>query len=296
MAIRVFVSHSAADENLASALVNCIFSCMMLEDHEVRCTSVPGHKLPIGGETAATLRDELGESSVVIGLLTRNALTSSWVLFELGATWGARKKIQPILCGDISYSDLPGPLSGNHAARLSEKNDLSQFIDELSHTIGAKKRSAAKIESSISKLIEADEEHSKVSLKAVSVEKVKSNNKIPEPTISGMKYSELKNILKSQKLNVPGALADKDEDFETTVFELFIANATIFSDGIQSNHESGSPGDFLYQKVGLQLVPYDLVKFEKLPASQAKRFKRLVLSSGGQKFIAHFNRLRHASE
>ncbi len=294
--IRVFVSHAAADEKLASALVDCIFGCMILEDEEVRCTSVPGHKLPIGGETATILRDELGETSVVIGLLTRNALTSSWVLFELGATWGAKKRIQPVLCSDITFGDLPGPLSGNHGARLSQKNDVVQFIDELSQTIEAKKRSAAKIERSISKLIDADEEHSKISLKADSVEKVSSNKTIPEPTISGMKYSELKNILQRQKLVVPADLAGQEEDLETTVFDLFVANSATFSNGVQSNYESDSPGEFMYQKVGLQLVPYDLLKFEKLPAAQSKYFKRLVLSPGGQKFITHFNRLRNASQ
>jgi hypothetical protein len=77
MTIKIFISHSAADEQLASALVDCVFSCMVLEDEEVRCTSVPGHKLPVGGESARILRDELGESSVVIGLLTRKGYLGS---------------------------------------------------------------------------------------------------------------------------------------------------------------------------------------------------------------------------
>jgi hypothetical protein len=47
MPIKIFISHASVDEPLASALVNCIFSSMVLEDNEVRCTSVPGHKLNV---------------------------------------------------------------------------------------------------------------------------------------------------------------------------------------------------------------------------------------------------------
>ena len=48
MSIKIFISHAAADEKLATAHVDCIYSCMVPDDDEVRCTSVPGHKLPIG--------------------------------------------------------------------------------------------------------------------------------------------------------------------------------------------------------------------------------------------------------
>lgn len=49
MSIKIFISHATADEKLATAHVDCIYSCMVPDDDEVRCTSVPGHKLPIGG-------------------------------------------------------------------------------------------------------------------------------------------------------------------------------------------------------------------------------------------------------
>ena len=42
MSIKIFISHAAADEKLATAHVDCIYSCMVPDDDEVRCTSVPG--------------------------------------------------------------------------------------------------------------------------------------------------------------------------------------------------------------------------------------------------------------
>ena len=59
MRIRVFVSHATKDEALATGPVDVVLSTMVLEGGELRCTSVPGHKLPVGSDTSATLRDEL---------------------------------------------------------------------------------------------------------------------------------------------------------------------------------------------------------------------------------------------
>jgi len=294
MSIKVFISHAAADEKLATALVDCMFSCMVLDDDEVRCTSVAGHKLPIGGDAATILRDELDNTSVVVGLLTRNAIISSWVLFELGSTWGAQKKIQPLLGDDIDYKDLPGPLSGSHVGKLSDKNDLTQFFGELSSAIDAKPRSPAKIEAAISKLIKENAAYSKISLSPKTPEKITSKSKIPDPTISGMKYSELKQILSNQKLTVPPEITKGDEEVETDVLTLLVLNHTTFSDGIRSDYNSDSAAAFLYRQIGLNIIPYDLVKFDKLPAAQAKFYKLLILSPNGHKFIAHYKRLQNA--
>ncbi|RJF35313.1 toll/interleukin-1 receptor domain-containing protein [Pseudoalteromonas gelatinilytica] len=295
MAIKIFVSHAAADEKLASALVDCIFSCMVLEDEEVRCTSVPGHKLPIGGDSSTILRDELSETGVVIGLLTQNSIVSSWVLFELGATWGARKNLQPLLADNVDYSDIPGPLAGCHAGKLAEKNDLVQFFEELRKVVGAKARSSAKIDSAISQLVKANSEYSKISLTPKPPTKVKAKSDIPDPTISGMKFSELKKILEKEKIVIPPPHSGSEEEVDSDLLTLFLGNHTTLCDGLQSNWDSESAGGFLYREVGLKLIPYDLVKFDKLPAAQAKFFKRLIMSPNGQKFVAHFKRLR-ASE
>ncbi|WP_196159794.1 toll/interleukin-1 receptor domain-containing protein [Reinekea sp. G2M2-21] len=292
MTIKIFVSHAAADEKLASALVDCIFSCMVLDDEEVRCTSVPGHKLPIGGDSASILRDELSKTGVVVGLLTQNSISSSWVLFELGATWGARKNLQPLLADDVDYAELPGPLSGCHAGKLAEKNDLVQFFEELRKVIGAKARSAAKIDAAINQLIKENLEFSKISLTPKPPKKINAKSNIPDPTISGMKFSELTKILEKDKIVIPPPHSGSEEEVESNLLTLFIANHTSFGDGLQSNWDSESAGGFLYREVGLKLIPYELVKFDKLPAAQAKWFKRLIISPNGQKFIAHFNRLR----
>jgi hypothetical protein len=111
MPIKVFISHSSEDEALASALVDCILGSVSIEDEEVRCTSVAGYRLPVGSDFTATLKDDIGVSAVVVSLLTQRAISSGWVLFELGAAWGSGKQLMPLLSGEVDIKALPGPLA-----------------------------------------------------------------------------------------------------------------------------------------------------------------------------------------
>jgi hypothetical protein len=155
MPIKLFISHSSADELLASALVDCILASVSIEDDEVRCTSVAGHRLPVGSDFAATLKGDIGVSSAVIGLLTQRAISSSWVLFELGATWGGKKHLMPLLSDEVDIKTLPGPLASRHVARLSDVNDLAQFLDELAKIVRRPMRSPAKVTRAIDVLKKA---------------------------------------------------------------------------------------------------------------------------------------------
>jgi hypothetical protein len=291
MNIRIFLSHSASDEALATALVDCLLSCMILKDEEIRCTSVPGHKLPVGSETAATLRDELGDTSIVIGLLTPKAIASGWVLFELGASWGARKNLVPFLAGGLAFKDLPGPLSGHHAVRLSDKNGLAQAVEEISTKIRAKTRTAAKKDAAIAKLAGVADQYEKTS---ETESPPKRLHKLPpEPTFAGVPFLELIRLLDDEKVKVPPEISGEAKAVEISLAEVLLANYQTFGGGVQSNWGANEVGGFLYHKVGLALLPYGLVQFEKLPASQAKGFKRLVLSPDGKQFVLHWKRLQN---
>lgn len=293
MPIKIFLSHSAADEPLASALVDCLMSSMVLDDDELRCTSVAGHKLPVGSDFAATLLEDIGDSSVVVGLVTRHALASSWVLFELGATWGAKKNMKPLVTDEVDLKALPGPVSGRHVARMSSRSDVAQFLEEITRLIAAKPRSAAKVNKAIDTVLAAHHEH--VAAQAP-VSKGKVETKAKEPTFAGMPFSELVRILKSETITIPSVHNDGKGEVESSLFVLFVGNAKTISNGLQSNYDDGTPGHFLYYEVGLRLLPYGLVSFDKLPAAQAKWFKRLVISPEGHKFILQYKRLTTPSK
>ena len=95
--VKVFVSHSNQDVELATAVVDLLRAALNLRAEQIRCTSVEGYRLPAGADFDSQLRDEALESPVFIGILSAFSLTSAYVLFELGARWGARRPIMPLL-------------------------------------------------------------------------------------------------------------------------------------------------------------------------------------------------------
>lgn len=289
MAIKIFISHSSQDEALASVLTDFLMTSVKLDDSEIRCTSVPGHKLPVGSDTAITLRDELSDTAIVIGLITRYSISSAWVLFELGAAWGARKNPKSLLTDDVGYKDLPGPLSGQHVARLSSKSDLIQLVDEISELTGSTKRTSPKIDGAIDKLISAHANHINSNAAKSKPEKLATAPK--EPSFSGIPFSELCNLLQNEVVTIPVKARNSKKESKYSLLDLFVMNYAQLAEGIDSNFEYGSADEFLYREVALRLIPYKLVKFEKLPAAQARWLKRIVLSDDGQIFLAHYRRI-----
>jgi hypothetical protein len=231
----------------------------------------------------------LEDTAVVIGLISPNALSSSWVLFELGATWGARKNVVPLLAGSLAFRDLPGPLVGHHAIRLTDKNGLTQAIDEIANRTKTKKRSSSKIDAALDKLVEIAMEFEKSAKKGGKAKLIDASPK--EPSFSGIQFSELSQILLKENVRIPPNVAGESKTTHASLWSLFINNQKIFANGVQSNWDADSPGGFIYHHVGLALLPYKLVKFEKLPAAQAKFFRRLVLSDDGMSFVVHAKRL-----
>jgi len=97
--ISVFISHSSKDAGLALALIELLKGGLGLLSDQIRCSSVDGYRLPVGVNTEAKLREEVNEARVVIGLITPSSLSSAFVMFELGARWGANQFLAPLLAG-----------------------------------------------------------------------------------------------------------------------------------------------------------------------------------------------------
>ena len=129
--IRIFVSHSSQDVALAKPVVDLLVRSLRLSSEEIRCTSVPGHKLPGGAHTEQQLRKELLEAPVFIGLVTEAGISSIYVLFELGARWGARKHLIPLLGPSVSAEVLQGPLSNINALSCGSPSDLHMLVSQI---------------------------------------------------------------------------------------------------------------------------------------------------------------------
>jgi TIR domain/Hypothetical protein (DUF2513) len=133
--IDVFVSHSSQDAALARELVELLVFALGISTTRIRCTSVDGFRLEAGVLITDQLQREVFESRVVLALLTPASLKSAYVLFELGARWGAKKKLIPLLAAGASSSNLEGPLKGINALQC-DRAGVMQTLTEIGNFLG----------------------------------------------------------------------------------------------------------------------------------------------------------------
>lgn len=153
--LKIFISHSHQDEQIAKLLIVLIRSALDLPANQIRCTSVDGYRLPWGIPIDEQLLQEIHDSVAFIALLTPNSLSSVYVLFELGARWGARKPLFPVLINNDVIGLLQGPLKAISGLVCDSEAQLYQLIDELAGVLGSTKDSAAVYHRCIVELAEA---------------------------------------------------------------------------------------------------------------------------------------------
>jgi len=133
--LKIFISHSSVDVQLAESLANLLRLALPLSPEEIRCTSVDGYRLPVGVDTDERLRREVRDSSIFLALITPTSIRSAYVLFELGARWGANLPLFPVLGRGASIESLDGPLSGINALSLVRRQDVLQLIEDIGHEL-----------------------------------------------------------------------------------------------------------------------------------------------------------------
>ena len=141
--IEIFISHSSQDKLIADALTDLLKNALPVDPQAIRCTSVEGHKLPVGSRTGDRLREELLNAKCFIALLTPHSLSSTWVLFELGARWGRDHHLAPIIAAGLTPGQLGGPLPDINALSCDSDADLHQLVQDIADVLGIKPRNAA---------------------------------------------------------------------------------------------------------------------------------------------------------
>ncbi len=140
--ILVLISHSSKDKALAEALIELLRSALGLLPNQIRCTSVDGYRLPAGVNTDEQLRAEIKSVGVLIGLLTPHSITSTYVLFELGARWGAELFMIPLLAG-ITPERMQGPHRVLNALSCETEAQLIQLVEDIGRQLNLEVQSAA---------------------------------------------------------------------------------------------------------------------------------------------------------
>jgi hypothetical protein len=145
--VDIFISHSSRDMEMAEMLIALLRSATAIEPDRIRCTSVPGYRLPGGVSVDEQLRNEILSSRVFVAVITRESLKSTYVLFELGARWGAGAhssadfKLIPLLAAGMNANELRAPLRGFSVHSCDKEDDLQQLVLEISSELRLTPRS-----------------------------------------------------------------------------------------------------------------------------------------------------------
>jgi hypothetical protein len=152
MPISIFISHASKDRVLVDLFVKALEASMVIPEGGIRCTTLPGYRLRAGAHTSTALRAEIAEARILIGILTPESLESGWVMFELGAAWGASKPVLTVAVG-IDYEFMPGPLKETNATDAASRAELEQLFDEISESLDFQKRRAGRQTEALDELV-----------------------------------------------------------------------------------------------------------------------------------------------
>jgi hypothetical protein len=150
--IQIFISHSSKDRDIAFTLIELLRSALGLTDEQIRCTSVEGFQLPGGANTDAALKAEVRSARGFIGLIT------PYVMFELGARWGAELHMVPLLAG-VGPEALAGPLKPINSLSTTNDAQLHQLVHEFATLLQISLQSPASYTRYIRKLIDEVQKH-----------------------------------------------------------------------------------------------------------------------------------------
>lgn len=153
--IRLFISHSSEDKDVAKILIDLLSAALPISAEEIRCTSVDGYRLPVGSRTTEQLRREIFDSRSFIGLISSNSFDSAFVMFELGARWGTRKHLAPLLVKGVEPDELDGPLRDRNALAADESRQVHQLITDLAAILDVSPEHPASYSNKIATLVKA---------------------------------------------------------------------------------------------------------------------------------------------
>jgi hypothetical protein len=154
--IRLFISHSSKDSLFVQALIDLIRAALNLGSTQIRCSSIDGYRLPGGANTNEQLKQEVHHADSFIGVISRESIKSVYVVFELGARWGANRPLIPLIAPGTSTEILKGPLTGINALS-SNRSQLHQLLYDLSQQLELKLEPSASFERLIENILQIKE-------------------------------------------------------------------------------------------------------------------------------------------
>lgn len=128
--MKLFISHSEKDKDVAKALVKMLYGLRMRET-DMFCSSTPELSIPIQQDIYHYLRNQLDtESLFVIFLLSGHYYQSAACLNEMGAAWIKQHEYVSILLPTFRFQDIKGAVNPN-AIAISFDDDIAMLKNRL---------------------------------------------------------------------------------------------------------------------------------------------------------------------
>lgn len=132
--IKLFISHGSKDSLFVQALIDLIRAALNIGATQIRCISIDGYRLPGGANTNEQLKKEVHHADAFIGVISPSSIRSIYVIFELGARWGANLPLIPLIAPGTGTEILAGPLTGINALSCN-RSQLHQLLYDLSEIL-----------------------------------------------------------------------------------------------------------------------------------------------------------------
>lgn len=152
VSVKIFISHSSKDADVAEAVADLMRDAFSLQPEAIRCTSATKYELDYGTDSGQ-LRAEVVDAAVVLGVITGSSMESSWVMFELGARWGAGKYFVAMVASDSGFALLPDPINTKHALKITSDEKLVKLVEEVASKLGVERPRHAAYQERINKLL-----------------------------------------------------------------------------------------------------------------------------------------------
>jgi len=139
----VFVSHAAADAALVDKFVDTVLrnGCNLVPDN-IFYTSGEDTGIPSGEDLIATVRREVGDATLVVGLISRTYQTRPVCVAELGAAWSRAGALMPLLLPGCDRGHLDGVLDGMTIRSIGDEAALNELHDRVVDATGRKVKAA----------------------------------------------------------------------------------------------------------------------------------------------------------
>ena len=152
MNIRIFISHSSRDKDIARALRRLLQEALPLEETAILCTSLPGYGLPSGEQVLPALALAVKQAEVFLCVLTRASLRNQNVMLELGARWISEKPLHLLLIAGTPRRRVPAALKLIQLTRSADQSSVHGMIDRIASELGIQPRQTEKWHGAVQKL------------------------------------------------------------------------------------------------------------------------------------------------